>query len=168
LALDSIEEAQDAAEGIEELVEQGANKKDLRFAHHLRGLIALGKKNYSGAIASFKEAISMQSYQSGLDPFSNDQATLAEPLALAYYDSGDREKAREEFEKILTFVTSKLYFGDIYARSLYWLGKIHDEGGMKTNAVEYYQRFLDLWKDADPGLPEVEDAKKRLAELNSF
>ena len=61
--------------------------------------------------------------------------------------------------------TGKLYRGDIYARSLYRLGKICEEKGWKSKAVEHYERFLKLWKDADPGLPEVEDAGKRLAGL---
>jgi hypothetical protein len=34
-----------------------------------------------------------------------------------------------------------------------------------SKAIEHYEKFLDLWKDANPGITEVEDAKKRLATL---
>jgi cytochrome c-type biogenesis protein CcmH/NrfG len=58
-----------------------------------------------------------------------------------------------------------LNFGDIYARSFYMLGKIYEQQGNTAKAVEHYEKFLDLWKNADPGFVEVEDAKKRLAGL---
>jgi cytochrome c-type biogenesis protein CcmH/NrfG len=32
-----------------------------------------------------------------------------------------------------------------------------------AKAIEHYEKFLELWKDADPGIAEVEDAIKRLA-----
>ncbi|MCK4645161.1 MAG: protein kinase [Candidatus Aminicenantes bacterium] len=163
LAMNSVEDAQKAANGIKELVEKGVNRKDIRYYHHLLGLIELERKNYSKAIEFFTEAISLLPYQLGLDPFTNDQANFAEPLALAFYESGNTEKARGEYEKILTFTTGKLYTGDIYARSLYWLGRIYEEKGQKSKAIEHYEKFLDLWKDADPGI--AEDAKKKVAGL---
>jgi hypothetical protein len=43
--------------------------------------------------------------------------------------------------------------------------KIHEELKNKPQAIENYQKFLDLWEDVDPGFPEVEDTKIRLASL---
>jgi len=45
------------------------------------------------------------------------------------------------------------------------LGKIYEEKGWKGKAIEHYEKFLDLWKDADPGIADVDDAKKKLAGL---
>jgi serine/threonine protein kinase/tetratricopeptide (TPR) repeat protein len=162
LMMDSIEDAQKAADDIEELVEGGANKKDIRYAHHLLGLIKLKRKNYPKAIDYFIKAISLLPCEHGIDPFSNDQAVFTEPLASAYYESGDSERARKEYEKILTFNMGKLYTGDIFARSLYWLGRIYEQDGDSDKAIEHYEKFLDLWKNADPGFTEVKDVRKRL------
>jgi hypothetical protein len=44
-------------------------------------------------------------------------------------------------------------------------GKIYEETGWKNKAIEHYEKFLDLWKDADSGIAEVDDARKRLVGL---
>ena len=37
----------------------------------------------------------------------------------------------------------------------------------KSKAIDYYRKFLVLWKDAEFGIAEVEDAKKRLVGVKS-
>ena len=34
----------------------------------------------------------------------------------------------------------------------------------KAKAIEHYEKFLSLWKDADPGIAEVDDARGKQAE----
>ena len=50
----------------------------------------------------------------------------------------------------------------------YIFGKIYEEQGDTTKAIDQYEKFLSLWKDADPCIAEVEDAKKRLAGLREM
>jgi tetratricopeptide (TPR) repeat protein len=86
---------------------------------------------------------------------------------MAYYEHGKYEKAVEEYIRITQLTTGRLWYGDIYAKSFYSLGKIYEQLGNTSQAIEHYEKFLTLWKDADPGLPEVDVAKKRLAGLKS-
>jgi tetratricopeptide (TPR) repeat protein len=86
-------------------------------------------------------------------------------LGLAYYRKGDLENAQKVYESVSSLTTGRSSYGDIYAKSFYMLGKIYEEMGWKGKAIENYEKFLELWKDADPGLSEVDDAKSRLSSL---
>ena len=157
--------ARKTADELKKMCDEGMNKKDIRYHHYLSGMIELEKKNYSSSIEYFQKAISLLPYQHEIGPFTNDQAMFGEALALAYDNAGDKEKARKEYESIASMTMGKLYRGDIYVRTFYKRGRIDEELGLKDRAKEMYRKFLDLWKDADPGIPEVEDAKARLAKL---
>ena len=78
------------------------------------------------------------------------------------------EKAIEEYENITMLTSGRMQYGDIYVKSFYMLGKIYERKGWEGKAIEHYEKFLNLWKDADPGIAEVEDAKKRLDALKSL
>jgi serine/threonine protein kinase/Tfp pilus assembly protein PilF len=163
LDIGSLEEAQKAADQVKELVDKEINKKVIRSYYHFLGRIELKKENFPKAIEYLEKTLSMLNY----GPLTWD-ADFIEPLALAYYRSGKLEKAREQYEIIITLTTGRIDFGDIYAKSFYMLGKIYQEQVKKNKAIENYEKFLNIWKEADPGIPEVEDAKKQLAELQEL
>jgi serine/threonine protein kinase/Flp pilus assembly protein TadD len=162
-AMNSPDEARRAADELAVLVQKEINQKERRRLDHLMGVIELQNGHPGQAVDRLKKAISQLSHENSFP--TDDQALYLEPLALAYDKSGDPEKAREEYLKITALTSGRQHYGDIYARSFYMLGKIAEQTGDTVKAREHYQKFLDLWKDADPGLPEVEDARKRLAGL---
>ncbi len=129
-------------------------------------MIELKKENFSKAVESFKKALSLMYYQSG--GWWEAHAFFIDALALAYYKAGDFEKAIEEYEKITMLTSGRMQYGDIYVKSFYMLGKIYEQQGQKAKAIKNYEKFLSLWKDADPGIAEVDDARKRLKALKSL
>jgi tetratricopeptide (TPR) repeat protein len=156
-----LDEAQDAANQLKILVENAINKNTMRRYYNLQGRIELEKGNFAGAIVFIEKALSM------LSANSSAKLVYGYTLALAYYRSGDLEKARLEYEKIQSLPVGRTTYGGSYARSFYMAGKVCQEMGDNSKAIENYQKFLDLWGDADPEFTEVDDAKARLAGLKS-
>jgi len=86
-------------------------------------------------------------------------------LARAYQKRGNLDKAIEEYRKLITLDPSsqdRRIHNPIYR---YRLAKLFEQKGLKEEAKKGYAKFLELWKDADPGISELADAKKRLALL---
>jgi tetratricopeptide (TPR) repeat protein len=88
-------------------------------------------------------------------------------LARVYAKKGDVGKAIVEYERLfkqdvvadVTYLVHPLYH--------YRLGFLYERSGEVAKAKAQFERFLDLWKDADPGFPEVEDAREKLAGLQN-
>jgi len=77
-------------------------------------------------------------------------------------------EAVKEFEKlsnwnILTQIGSPIFSSKIP----YFLGLSYEKSGWNKKAIEKYEEFLDIWKEADAGITEVEDAKERLKKLKT-
>jgi tetratricopeptide (TPR) repeat protein len=159
--MNRLDEATKVAEEIKSMVAKEMNTKLIRDYYHILGCIELKRGNYALAIEHLQKTLDLYPYVRG----GMWKLMFTEPLANAYYESGDLDKALKVYDDLSTMVWSNYYTGDINVKSFYMLGKIWEQKGDPTKAIENYTKFLDLWKDADPGLPEVEDAKKRLAGL---
>jgi tetratricopeptide (TPR) repeat protein len=172
-----VEVAGKALEGYKEAQKTKSNvRATKRNTLYLQGAVELTKQNYSEAITLLEEGVSLLPFQHylGFETSGVLMIRATDPhcmfmslLALAYYQKGDLDRAQDVYEKITNLTTGRLWDGDKYAKAFYMLGKIYEQRGWPGKGIENYERFLDLWKDADPGLSEVEDAKKRLEQLKN-
>jgi len=164
LEMNALDKAEITARELKQLIDSGIHRKSERLYLSLRGLIELKRGNFRKAVEYFQETLRLLPAQSELE-FG--QALFLEPLALAYFEAGDWEKAQKEYERIIALTTGRFLYGDIYARSFYLLARIYEQQNMRKQASEHYEKFLSLWKEADPGIIEVSEAKKRLSALKA-
>jgi serine/threonine protein kinase/tetratricopeptide (TPR) repeat protein len=158
-----FEAALKKADELKSLIESGLNQKRIRYYHNLMGLIELEQGRPVQAVTLLQKAADLLYHPN--TNFPHVHALFYWTLARARFEAGQWESARKNFEHILGLNAARLRDGDIYAKSFYMLGRIHEQHGDPAKAIEHYERFLDLWRAADPGLPEVEDAQARIKDL---
>lgn len=83
---------------------------------------------------------------------------------LAYLQLGQGGQAAAEFQKFIDHPeVAQLHHQGALARLQ--LGRAQAMIGDKVAALKSYQIFLTLWKDADPGIPILKEAKAEFAKL---
>jgi serine/threonine protein kinase/Flp pilus assembly protein TadD len=89
-------------------------------------------------------------------------------LARAYLESGRLGEAVAKLEKALSrYDENRAYFPIWAVKAHYLLALAYEKSGWSKKAIEKYEEFLEIWKHADPGIAEVEDARTRLKRLKA-
>ncbi len=83
-------------------------------------------------------------------------------LARVRKAQGDLDGAIEIYRDLLTPDIGSKWVAWLEPRYVLRLARLFDETGDKEGARAEYERFLELWKDADEGLPELKEARKYL------
>jgi tetratricopeptide (TPR) repeat protein len=169
LEMGNLPEAEKLTREIDHLTPEPIRKSGGYFILYLRGRLALARKNLPDALKLLDEAVAHcpgENYYAALGTWKINPLCL-NGLASACLEMGDVDNALKNYEKITLLTCTRYYWGDIYAKSFYNLGKIYEQKGLKTKAAENYEKFISLWKDCEPRFrPVVDDARKRLAGLN--
>ena len=125
----------------------------------IRGMIEIDRKRPARAIEILQPALK---YELVMDSLAD--VLPAYVRGLAYLQLGDGRKAATEFQKVVdnpgVVVTSV-----IGALAHLQLGRAEKMAGNVDAARTDYQDFLALWKDADPNIPILKQAKAEYAKL---
>jgi tetratricopeptide (TPR) repeat protein len=155
-------EVDETGDRLRAFIEQTDTPSHLRHYKHIQAVRARHEGRNAEAIALLEDAIALLPAQK----YNNDKhAMYYEALAFLYYESGDVDKALSQYEAVTRLTTGRLTTGDQYTKSLYMLGKIHQEQGRDSEALDYYQKYLNLWENADPGIEEIDQARTQIRNL---
>ena len=145
--------------------------KDLSYQvgeNYMLALLAYEEGKYDLAVELFKKAFQAAlpnrgpQYQYALSLLKTDKLSEAieelSRLTRYPYYSGDHMRPFD-----LSRSPTWNYWPIASVKAHFWLGVAYEQQGNKAKAKEEYEKFLEIWKDADTEVPELVDARKRLA-----
>ena len=154
-----FEKAEQAAEALKKDIEE-KDQTRMGTYWYAAGSIEFSKGNFEAAVRYFEKGTKKEGWVTGVD--FQDRIMLAR----AYLESGRLGQAVSEFEDLLSnYSWGRLTWAIWTVKVHYYLGLAYEKSGWNKKAIEQYEEFLDIWKDADPGIHEVEDAKEKLEKL---
>ena len=88
-----------------------------------------------------------------------------ESLAYALATSGQLDRAADAYRRIAATTDFGWEGQEYWHAAQYDLGRIEELRGDPKAAADAYGQFLDLWREGDPELPTLVDARARLTQL---
>jgi tetratricopeptide (TPR) repeat protein/DNA-binding winged helix-turn-helix (wHTH) protein len=126
-------------------------RQTLRFPFYFRGYVDLKQGRVAEAIEHFKEALRHYPAYWATDPYED-------CLANAYLEANLLDEAIAEYNRILRLNPN-------YRLVHYHLAQAYERKAEFDEARSNYDRFLQVWAAADPDIPNVINAKRRVSEL---
>jgi tetratricopeptide (TPR) repeat protein len=134
--------------------------------HRERGEVLLAEGKPLEAIAEFRASdVTVDG------PVNACRICISAPLGRAFDRANMPDSAIAWFEQYLETPFMQRFQFDLDVSTvpnlLRRLGELYEAKGDRVKAAEYYQRFVDLWKNADPDLqPQGVEIRQRIARLN--
>jgi len=169
LKADQVDKAKSRFKEIESLLtEVQPWTKDLVAFDYLPAEILLAEGSLEKSLAASKKLTpkKLPSWGDRMDGILYNMPFMRDTLARIYQKKGDLDKAIGEYERLIAFDPETKERRLIHPKYHYRLAKLYEQKGWPGKAIEHYKKFLGLWKDADPDIAEVNDAKTRLAALS--
>ena len=128
------------AANMKSLIDKYGQTAYLSNYNALLGKVAMSQELLDEAILYFKDAMKY------------DASSNLYPIACAYFRKGDYESAENNLRQIFKFNPN-------HALAHYLLAKTYEQQSKKDLATKEYQKFLQIWGDADKDITEVQRAK---------
>jgi tetratricopeptide (TPR) repeat protein len=139
----------------------------------IKAQLAMNRKKPLAALEVLQVSSSIEL---GLIPFTNNLSCLYPTYvrAEAYLAAGQGQAAASEFQRIIDhsgivwncWTGALAHLGLARANALQARTSQGEEGGsVRVRALSAYKDFLTLWKDADPGIPILKEARAEYAKL---
>ena len=133
-------------------------RADEPFRQSTRAMIALAEGDFDQAL-DFMDQVTRT---------DDCRSCLAAERALIWDRAGNPDSAIAEYERYLMLPDAERVWSDVFYRPtvLRRLGQLYDDKDDREQALRFYGRFVDLWREADPELrPMVNEVRARMARL---